>query len=210
MRLVMVADDLEELESERKRVAERLRKVREQVRESSLLDAAGAKLPEPRPVADAEKAAPLEQTAPGPLPARPDATAVNEHWRAVPTQTPRGLRGWLARRLRRGLAPSLEAQVAFNSHQVQLDNAVLDYIDARVAATHAHYDAVLGRYGRHLGEVDERHMILQEELVAHVHDLVKRIDLVLSEAERGRLSLEFALREVRQRLARVEESLKGE
>ena len=41
-------------------------------------------------------------------------------------------------------------------------------------------------HGRHMGEIDERHLILQEELVAHVHDLVKRIDLVLAEAERGR------------------------
>ncbi len=39
-------------------------------------------------------------------------------------------------------------------------------------------------------------MILQEELVAHVHDLVKRIDLVLAEAERGRVSAEHALKDV--------------
>ena len=39
-----------------------------------------------------------------------------------------------------------------------------------------------------MGEIDERHLILQEELVAHVHDLVRRVDLVLSEAERGRLA----------------------
>jgi hypothetical protein len=61
-----------------------------------------------------------------------------------------------------------------------------------------------------MGEIDERHLILQEELVAHVHDLVKRIDLVLSTAERGRLSLEFALRDVRTRLARLEERLRRE
>ena len=51
---------------------------------------------------------------------------------------------------------------------------------------------MLGIHGRHMGEIDERHLILQEELVAHVHDLVKRIDLVLAESERGRLGLEFA------------------
>jgi hypothetical protein len=45
--------------------------------------------------------------------------------------------------------------------------------------------------------------------VAHVHDLVKRIDLVLSEAERGRLGLEFALAEVRTRLVRLEEGRKA-
>jgi hypothetical protein len=50
-------------------------------------------------------------------------------------------------------------------------------------------------------------MILQEELVAHVHDLVKRIDLVLAEAEQGRVGLEHGLRDVRARLVRLEERL---
>jgi hypothetical protein len=39
---------------------------------------------------------------------------------------------------------------------------------------------------------------------------VKRIDLVLSEAERGRLSLEFALQDLRARLRRLEERLSRE
>ena len=90
---------------------------------------------------------------------------------------------------------------------MQLDNATLDYVDARFAATHRHYDAVLGGVGRHLGEVDERHMILQEELVAHVHDLVERVDLVLAESERGRVSAEHALKDLRERLFRLEERL---
>jgi hypothetical protein len=107
------------------------------------------------------------------------------------------------------LTPSLEAQVSFNARQVQLDNEILEYIDTRFAATHAHYDGVLGRYGRHMGEIDERHLILQEELVAHVHDLVERIDLVLAEAEKGRLSFEHALRDLRTRLARLEGRLGG-
>jgi hypothetical protein len=101
----------------------------------------------------------------------------------------------------------IDRQEAFNSHQVQFDNALLDYIDDRVQETHRHYDAVLGIHGRHMGEIDERHLIMQEELVAHVHDLVKRIDLVLGESERGRLGLEFALRDVRARLLRLEEQL---
>jgi hypothetical protein len=66
---------------------------------------------------------------------------------------------------------------------------------------------VLGIHGRHIQDANERHLILQEELVAHVHDLIKRIDLVLGESERGRLSLEFALRDVRHRLTRLEEGL---
>ena len=113
---------------------------------------------------------------------------------------PGGLKGRLVRLVRRAMAPFVESQVAFNARQVQLDNDLLAYVDARLEATHRHYDAVLGGYGRHLQDVDKRHVILQEELVKHVHDLVRRIDLVLSESERGRLSLEFALRDLRGRL----------
>ena len=86
-------------------------------------------------------------------------------------------------------------------------NQVLDYIDAQVQETHRHYDAVLGIHGRHMGEIDERHLILQEELVTHVHDLVRRIDLVLAEAERGRLGLERDLRDLRDRARQLEERL---
>jgi hypothetical protein len=129
---------------------------------------------------------------------------VNRSWNSAAAPTAGGPLGRLVRRC---LAPFLDAQTAFNSHQVQLDNALFEYLDARLAATHRHYDAVLGIHGRHMADVDERHLILQEELVAHVHDLVKRIDLVLGESEKGRLSLEFALRDVRNRLARLEERL---
>jgi hypothetical protein len=103
-----------------------------------------------------------------------------------------------------------DAQRAFNAKQVQLDNEILAYIDSKSDHTHRHYDRILGLYGRHLGEADERHMILQEELVAHVHDLVKRIDLVLSEVERGRMSLEFQLKELRERLQKLEGRSKRE
>jgi hypothetical protein len=59
-----------------------------------------------------------------------------------------------------------------------------------------------------MGEIDERHLILQEELVAHVQDRVRRVDLVLAESDRGRLSLEFALGDLRARLERLEEALR--
>ena len=52
------------------------------------------------------------------------------------------------------------------------------------------------------------HLILQEELVAHVHDLVRRIDLVLGQAERGRFGLESALKDLRARMAALEERLR--
>jgi hypothetical protein len=106
------------------------------------------------------------------------------------------------------IEPFIEAQTTHNSHQVQLDNRILDYVAARFDHTHAHYDRVLGLHGRHMQEIDERHLILQEELVAHVHDLVKRTDLVLAEAERGRMSLAFQLRELRSRLAQLEARLR--
>jgi hypothetical protein len=110
--------------------------------------------------------------------------------------------------VRRALRAFAGRQQAFNSRQVQFDNDLLAYVDARLDRTHRHYDAVLGAYARHMQEIDTRHLILQEELVAHVHDLVERIDLVLSHAERGRLGLEATLADVRARLAQWEAKTK--
>jgi hypothetical protein len=190
---------------EEERLAQRLRRVREAVRERALLErepgsvlppALLPRTPEPLP----KVPAPVPEVAPPP----PDPAAVNALWRAEPPAPPRGLWGRLVERL---LRPRREAQVAFNARQVQLDNEILAYLDARFAATHRHYDAILGLTGRHLAEIDERHLILQEELVAHVHDLIQRIDLVLAEVERGRVSGESALRDVRARLRLLEERL---
>jgi hypothetical protein len=191
---------------ERERVTNELRRIRDSVRERALLEPQ-ARLPKAAEVhlqgpPKAEEAPPAE-----PAPPRPDATEVNRVWEAEPAEPARGARGLLARLLGRVFRERALAQRAFNARQVQLDNEILAYIDARLDATHRHYDRILGLYGRHLGEADERHMILQEELVAHVHDLVKRIDLVLSEAERGRLSLDFALRDLRERLKKLEARL---
>ncbi len=86
----------------------------------------------------------------------------------------------------------------------------LPYLDARLAATHRHYDRLLTEQGRRLDDVDERHRQLERELVAHVHDLVARIDLVLVEANREKLALAFALEEARARLARLEQALRRE
>ncbi|HXB56909.1 MAG TPA: hypothetical protein VN461_19255 [Vicinamibacteria bacterium] len=193
------------MNEEQERLAQRLRRVREEVRERALLErdpgsvlppALLPRSPEPRP----DASAPPAEAAPPP----PDPAAVNALWRAEPPDAPRSLWSRLAARL---LRPRLEAQVAFNARQVQLDNEILAYLDARFAATHRHYDAVLGLTGRHLTDIDERHLILQEELVAHVHDLIRRIDLVLAEVERGRVSGESALRDVRARLRLLEERL---
>jgi hypothetical protein len=194
---------------ERQRIADELRKIREGVRERALRDPQPRSAPPPPAVRVPD--APTMETPrpPEPPPPRPDNSGVNQSWRLPPLSAGGGLAGRLARGVRALLRPVLEAQEAFNSRQVQLDNEILAYIDARLAATHRHYDDVLGIHGRHMGEIDERHLILQEELVAHVHDLVRRVDLVLSEAERGRLSLEFALRDLRTRVERVEERLRA-
>lgn len=193
---------------DRKDVAEELRRVREEVRRRALH---GAAAPAPKaPEAAVRTAHPVpreELPPPQAAPSPPDATAVNETWRAEAPVTG-GPGSGLRRFMERLLAPRFEAQQAFNARQVQLDNEILRYLEERFAATHRHYDRILGLYGRHLGEADERHMILQEELVAHVQDLVKRIDLVLAESDRGRLALEFALEDVRARLARLEEGLR--
>jgi hypothetical protein len=196
------------LSEDRARLAEELRRIRETVRDRVLEGPnPAASLPEPLATRAPDVPA-LAEVPPRPQPPqRPDGGPVNALWEARPGPQTGGLRGWLTRGLLRLLEPRLLAQVAFNSRQVQLDNEILAYIDARFAETHGHYDAVLGIHGRHMGEIDERHLILQEELVAHVHDLVKRIDLVLAESEKGRLSLEFALRDLRSRLARLEEQL---
>jgi hypothetical protein len=190
---------------EEERLAQRLRRVREEVRERALLERdPGSVLPPALPPRSPEGVPAEPLPAPEVVPPPPDPAPVNALWRAEPPAPPRSLWGRLAERL---LRPHLEAQVAFNARQVQLDNEILAYLDARFAATHRHYDAVLGLTGRHLTEIDERHLILQEELVAHVHDLIQRIDLVLAEVERGRVSGESALRDVRARLRHLEERL---
>jgi hypothetical protein len=192
---------------DRDQVAEELRRVREEVRERGLHEVRENPLPAPLPARTPEPmpaapAAPAEAPPP-----RPDNRALNEGWRLGRTLEGGGLRRRLARGLGRLLGHVLDTQESFNSRQVQFDNELLAYIDARLDSTHRHYDVVLGIHSRHMGEIDRRHLILQEELVAHVHDLVKRIDLVLAEAEKGRLSLEFALQDLRARLGRLEERL---
>jgi hypothetical protein len=193
---------------DRERIADELRRIREGVRDRALEGGRGREAPAP-PAVRAPEVPRMETPAPPPPPPpRPDNAGVNDSWRILSATGGGGIAGRLARAVRGLLRPTLEAQEAFNSRQVQLDNEILAYIDARLEATHRHYDDVLGIHGRHMGEIDERHLILQEELVAHVHDLVRRVDLVLSEAERGRLGLEFALKDLRTRVERVEERLR--
>jgi hypothetical protein len=195
---------------ERERVAEELRRVRAEVRGRARLVGEGESArPSPRPTLTTSPGSPAAPD-PAPAPSPPDAAAVNAAWRAGGGTPRRGLSGLLSRLVERLVSPRLEAQVAFNSRQVQLDNELLAYLQARVEATHRHYDAVLGGVGRHLAEIDERHLILQEELVAHVQDLVKRIDLVLAEAERQRRAVLAELRALEARVAVLEDAARRE
>ena len=190
------------MSDERERVAEELRKIRDSVRDQALHQRTPeAVLGDARPVRTHGPATlpAASDAAPAP-PARPDVGSVQALWDVRATAQPAGLKGRLARLARRLVAPFVDAQASFNARQAQLDHDILAYVDARLEATHRHYDTVLGGYGRHMQDIDKRHLILQEEVVAHVHDLVRRIDLVLAESERGRLSLEVALRDLRARL----------
>jgi hypothetical protein len=135
-------------------------------------------------------------------PAAPDLAPVNASWNKATRG--QGVLGRLLAWLQRG---QLDAQRAFNGDQVRLDNAFLRYVEERLAATHRHYDRILGRTGQRLDEVDARHRLLERELVQHVHDLAQRIDLALLEADRGRPALEQTLVELREKVARIEEAL---
>lgn len=183
-------------EKEREALAAELAEVRARARASV---PAEAQPPLPGPAMRTPQAVPpLEPSPAPPEVARPDNGDLNRLWETAPAAE-----GFLGR-VRRALRAFAGRQQAFNSRQVQFDNDLLAYVDARLDRTHRHYDAVLGAYARHMQEIDQRHLILQEELVAHVHDLVKRIDLVLSRAERGRLGLEATLADVRARLSALE------
>ena len=196
---------------EREDVAEELRRVRDEARRRARRDQGGdaERAPARAPAPVETPAQPSRPFAPArePTPEPPDAAAVNAAWPAE-GGPPRGWSGLLRRLLERPLRPRLEAQRTFNSRQVQLDNEMLGYLEKRWALTHRHYDRLLGDLGQRLDEADERHAMLEKELVGHVQDLVRRIDLVLADGSRGRLALEFALEEVRERLARVEKILR--
>jgi len=194
---------------EERDVAKELRHVRDEVRRKASPEGEPAMELPPPPEVREPRAIPKEELpAPEPALTPPDALRVNEFWRAEP-RAPRGIAGVLFRVLDRLLRPRFEAQQAFNAQQVQLDNDILSHLAGRSAATHRHYDRILGIYGRHLEEIDERHVILSKELVTHVEDLLRRIDLVLDRGERGHLSLEHELRDLRRQLERLQSSLSG-
>jgi hypothetical protein len=144
----------------------------------------------------------LEKPEPGAMPVSPNRERLNELWDLSKVlEAPTGiLRGLVRRVLRFAGGPLVDRQLELNSAQVRFDNELVAYIDQRLDRISAHYDHLLGLYGKRMEEIDERHLILQQELIRHVHELVKRIDFVFESAEQNHLYLEGMLREAREEL----------
>jgi hypothetical protein len=197
-------------EEERAEVAAELARARDEARAQAR--ASGAPAPDagptpdaatprfPDPAAEPATANPPAPSPPPATPAPPDTDEVNERWRAEGG-------GALGPLLERLLGGRLEAQRDWNAAQVRLDNEMLRWVEARFAATHSHYDALLGALGRRLDEADERHRRLEQELVGHVREILRRLELVAAEAVRGRAGLELQLDDLRSRLEALERAL---
>ncbi|MBK5255240.1 MAG: hypothetical protein JJE39_04335 [Vicinamibacteria bacterium] len=194
----------EEFERERRLSAEALRLVTENAREEDKVRNSEIVLGAVLPVKTVRESAslPAEHPTWNP-PAPPDLRPVNESWPAGGTQSA----GRIAGLVDGSLEKNREAQVRFNSDQVQLDNALVTWTADHFAATHKHYDAVIDSMQRRMNDIDTRHRELERELVRHVHEMAQRIDVVLGEGEKGRVSHEAALRSLRDRLRLLEEKL---
>ena len=194
----------EEFERERLKIAEALDRVIEDARGS--LEARGSETVLGDPVRVEAANPPSESPTPPAWnpPAPPDLNPVNTSWTAGGTRPS----GAIASLLDGSREKDREAQVRFNSDQVQLDNALVTWTAEHFAATHKHYDAVLAQMQQRMNDIDLRHRELERELVRHVHEMARRIDVVLGEGEKGRVSHEAALRSVRERLRALEERLR--
>lgn len=173
-------------------------------------DDTNAAPPLPR-LATPEREATLSESTP---PESPERAELNTLWDVAEafSEAPEGvldkllspLRSMLRRVVLFALGPVVERQVHMNSAQVRFDNEVVAYVDARADRMGAHYDRVLGLHGKRMEEIDERHLILQQELIRHVHDLVERIEFVFETAETNHLQIDGALRETREQLRELE------
>ena len=195
----------EEFETERRRSAEALREVAESAQGANVARSSASVLGPVEAVKTAEPTAGRGPSEPRPWnpPRPPDLGPVNESWTAGGAQAP----GKLAALVDGSREKSREAQVRFNSDQVRLDNALVAWTADHFAATHEHYDAVIETMHKRMDDIDTRHRELERELVRHVHEMAQRIDVVLGEGEKGRVSHEAVLRSLRDRLRLLEEKL---
>ena len=192
----------EEFEHERRKSAAALDEVIADAHDQDAVRSSEQVLGSPESVNGAGDVVAAEEPSWNP-PAPPDLRPVNESW---PTGTPRSL-GKISSLLDGSRARDREAQVKFNSDQVQLDNALVSWTAEHFAATHRHYDAALAGMQKRMDDIDARHRELERELIRHVHEMARRIDVVLGEGEKGRVSHEAALRSIRERLRDIEEKL---
>lgn len=195
----------EEFEHERRKSAEALGAVVDGARGAAEIRSAESVLGPPasvRSVCADGKTVSTEPPAWNPPPP-PDTGPVNASWPAIFEPSS----GVLASQVERYGEPSRAALVKFNSDQVQFDNALLAWAAGHFAATHQHYDRVIGSMQKRMDEIDTRHLELERELIRHVHEMARRIDVVLGEGEKSRVSHESALRSIRERLRIIEERL---
>ncbi len=193
----------EDIERERRQSAEALDRVVEGARGENVIRASENVLGPQVPVRTADPAPAAAAPPAWNPPAPPDLGPVNTSFQIQPEGGWGSLSSFLGRR-----EGELQAQERFNSNQVQLDNALVTWTAGHFQATHQHFDAVLDRMQKRMDEIDTRHRELERELVRHVHEMARRIDVVLGEGEKGRVSHEAALRSVRERLRSLEEKLR--
>jgi hypothetical protein len=193
----------EDLERERRKSAEALSQVTEAAHGVDVVRTPQSVLGPTEPVrtAEGDPPPPPPASAWNP-PAPPDLGPVNASY-----ETSRDRSSDLSSPLRRR-CQGRRAQARFNSDQVKLDNALVSWTAAHFTATHTHYDAAIARMQKRMDDIDTRHRELERELVRHVHDMARRIDVVLGEGEKGRVSHEAALRSLRERLRTLEEKLR--
>jgi hypothetical protein len=187
----------EELERARLESARALEEAAEATRGDAIARSAGEILGGAPVVSASEAPRPVALPPAWNPPPPPDLSPVNESWNSPSKST--GLAN---------LVKSNDAQVKFNSDQVQLDNALVAWIGGHFEATHRHYDRLIAEMQQRLDDVDTRHRGLEKELVRHVHEMARRIDVVLGEGEKGRVSHEAALRALRERLRDLDEKLR--
>jgi hypothetical protein len=197
----------EEFERERRKSAEDLERIREKTSKEPRARTSESVLgpAEEVRVKSASSAASGPEAPPWNPPAPPDLGPVNESWTAGDQKPAKGISSLLDGG---SSEKAREAQVKFNADQVQLDNALVSWTAAHFAATHTHYDAVVARMQKRMDDIDTRHRELERELVRHVHEMARRIDVVLGEGEKGRVAHEAALRSIRERLKALEERLR--